>query len=389
VGLVLTLLGAWSIVPIREALAGKGNKLVFLVLAFPLAGLYLLFLAAQAMVRRRKFGRSVLELETVPGVLGGRLAGTIRTSRNIDSPDGHQLALSCLERSASDGEDGSNIERVLWQEKTQVGSDDSFESRAEPGSAIPVSFHIPSSLKPSGRGTGSTITWRLRVRSRVAGVDYHDVFEVPVFRTAMSGETHESPPREQEVRPESEWVEAAQRAGIEVNSLPDGGRELFFAPGTSPRAALKITLFTLLWTGALWLQVHLGAPFLFPLLTGLIDLLLVYVCLDLWTGCLRVRADRQGIRVESRIVGLASERFVASEAIASVRTRIGMQIGESVYYDLELIQAGEEKPEPGRIRPRKLIAGKGIRDKRLAEWLASCLEEAAGVRQEVSSAAAR
>jgi hypothetical protein len=389
VALLLALLGAWTIFPVREALAGKENKLVLLVLAFPLVGLYLLYLAGKATLRRMKFGRSFFELETVPGVLGGRLAGAIRTSKKIDSPDGHQLTLSCVERCASDGDSPSNIEKVLWQEEAEVRGEESWETRDDPGSSIPVSFHVPPSLRPSDLSSAKSITWRLRVRSRVAGIDYEDVFEVPVFKTALSGDHAEHFPPENEARPASEWVETARRAGIEVNSLPDGGKEIFFAPGTSPGAALKTTLFTLVWTGALWLQIELGAPFIFPLLTGLIEILLVYVCLDLWTGCLRVRADGNGIRMESRILGLASERFVACQDIAAVRARIGMQIGESVYYDLEVVLAPGEKAEPGRLRPRKLIAGKGIRQKRLAEWLASSLEEASGVRQPVASATAR
>src|SRR5688500_17349334 len=52
----------------------------YLLLLFPLVGLGLLACAAFATIRYVTHGRSYFELETLPGSIGGWLAGTVRTS---------------------------------------------------------------------------------------------------------------------------------------------------------------------------------------------------------------------------------------------------------------------------------------------------------------------
>src|SRR5688572_23323408 len=52
----------------------------FLVIVFPFIGLLALAGAIYLTVRYLKFGRSYFELETLPGCVGGWLAGTVRTS---------------------------------------------------------------------------------------------------------------------------------------------------------------------------------------------------------------------------------------------------------------------------------------------------------------------
>ena len=54
------------------------------------------------------------------------------------------------------------------------------------------------------------------------------------------------------------------------------------------------------------------------------------------------------------------------EQIADVTTKIGMQAGNTLYYDLMLVrQDGKRVPTGG-----------GLRDKREAEWLAATMREA-------------
>ena len=63
-------------------------------------------------------------------------------------------------------------------------------------------------------------------------------------------------------------------AGIHVRQT-ETGVEYHFAAARNPSFALGLTAFLLIWTGALWLQIALDAPWFFPLLTGLFELLLL------------------------------------------------------------------------------------------------------------------
>jgi hypothetical protein len=56
-----------------------------------MAGVGLLIAALRAFLRWRKFGSSVLELKSLPGVIGGRLEAWLQLSAQVDSPQGMRL----------------------------------------------------------------------------------------------------------------------------------------------------------------------------------------------------------------------------------------------------------------------------------------------------------
>jgi hypothetical protein len=56
---------------------------------------------ARQLRARARFGRSVLELETLPGVVGGYLAGTICVPALLDAPEGVRLELECVARTTA------------------------------------------------------------------------------------------------------------------------------------------------------------------------------------------------------------------------------------------------------------------------------------------------
>ena len=73
----------------REVLE-KQNYLGLIGLLFPVVGVGLLYWAARATARWKKFGSSVFEMAAVPGLVGGRLGGTIQTNFVGGAPRGIQ-----------------------------------------------------------------------------------------------------------------------------------------------------------------------------------------------------------------------------------------------------------------------------------------------------------
>ena len=61
---------------------------------------------------------------------------------------------------------------------------------------------------------------------------------------------------------------------IQVNDLPDGGREFIFPAARNVGPAAGLTFFWLIWTGIIVLLVWKHAPLLFPLVFGVLDLLI-------------------------------------------------------------------------------------------------------------------
>ncbi len=350
----------------------KENYLALLALVFPLLGAGFLVWAVRVTLRWRKFGSSVFEMDSVPGVVGGRLSGTVLTRTRLEPEDGFQVCLTCFHRVVrGSGKSRSVREKVLWRQEGTVECPPLWG--AGEGGLIPVDFRVPFSCRETDeRDPDSKIIWRLELRAEVLGIDYKSVFEVPVFKTAES--TDDPGPR-RAPQEDLDYADLYRDAGIDVLRTPSGGLEIVYPAARNRGVAVSMTLFTLIWTGALWLQLHLGAPFIFPLVTGLVEILLMLITLELWCGRSTVRVDSTRVSVRSTILGIGWTKFASIEKIESVSTRIGMQSGSTPYYDVVVAHKGDRFPGASRVLDKTLLAGRHLRDKKLAQWLAAQIED--------------
>jgi hypothetical protein len=71
------------------------------------------------------------------------------------------------------------------------------------------------------------------------------------------------------------------------------------------------------------------------------------------------------VRVASGLLTAGRERRLPASEVAEVTTRIGMQAGGTPYYDVILV----------RRDGKRVVAGRNIRDKREAEWVAGLIRE--------------
>jgi hypothetical protein len=347
-----------AVVAVRAALR-EGNRAALIALLFPAAGVGLLVWAVRATIRRRRYGTSVLELETLPAVVGHALEGTLRTPAGLRPPEGFRVVLSCIRRVTSgSGRNRSTSERILWQE----------ERRATAGGAgVPLAFAIPADAAPSDPGRGDDRTlWRLEVSAGVPGVDYAAGFEVPVFRTAESALP----------RTETEQAVAARAALPADYRQPAGSRilvsrtrrgtEIYFPPARNPGMAASLTVFTLIWAAAIWATIAFDAPLIFPSVFGGFGALLLFLVIDQWMGVARVTADRDGVTIAKGWLVAGRERTLRAAEVAEVTTKIGSQAGRTAYYDVTVVTTAG----------KRVTAGGGIPDKREAEWLAATVQDA-------------
>jgi len=255
---LVSLPGAW--VALRTVLNG-GEKVALVALIFPLVGLGLLVWAVQATLRYRRYGVSVLELRTVPGVVGRSLAGVVRTTSPLHPAGGVDARLTSIRRiTRGSGKNRSTSETILWEEARQVSGEPSRTAQGMTTS-IPVDFALPRDAAPcDSADPRDRVVWRLRVEASVPGVDYQSTFEVPVFRTAES----DLPATAGDLAPESpippDYRQPPQsRIQVTTNRR---GTEILFPAARNPGAAAGATLFLAIWLGAIGLMLHLGAPIL-------------------------------------------------------------------------------------------------------------------------------
>ena len=312
-----------------------GNLLASIGLLFPAVGAGMALWALRLFVQWRKFGHSVFEMAEVPGVTGGLLQGQILTGTHIQPQEDIRLTLNCVERrTTGSGKNRSTSETILWQD-TQLIWQETLDYRSR-GCAIPVRFGIPYHATPSDLSPGGRILWRLETAVPVRGVDYAAQFEVPVFTTEQSAEDFETDSdsqREDQVPVDRE--SQLREAGIVTATLPEGKRFLF-RRARHVGAATGLTLFFFIWSGAILLMHHLGAPLFFPIVFGLFDLLLLWGMLELWLSVRRVEIARQGLSFSGSLLGLGRRRTVSAEEITGFKAIRGMQAGNHLYYRIQM-----------------------------------------------------
>lgn len=372
---------AWppTILALPNALREKGASSLFLLI-FPAAGIVLLIYAIRKTLAFAEFGKTCFEMASVPGVIGRELKGSIQ-ARFPHSPDhGVQLRLSCVHRYVSgSGNTSTTNERILWRDEVELSSGQLFPGPA--GTTIPVRFHIPLEAPPTDNRTPrDQIIWQLEAIARVPGVDYHDVFEIPIFRTAQTPTAEEEGQTETSAfafrAPEKSRPE---HPTIRVQTV-DGETEFYFPPARNKGFAASMTFFAAIFCTIGYFVMHSRVPIIFPTAFGGFGLLIGYFALQMWLGTTRVMIG-SSLRLQSGLLGGGRVREIALPDIASITDRVGAQSGNGTgtpYYDIEL----------NLTNGKKLTLGRSVRDNHEVEWLVNEMSRLAGIGEKRMTASA-
>lgn len=338
--------------------AHRSDKNMFYFVAlFPLIGLFLLLWALREFRRWRRFGESIFKMTTVPGVIGGPLAGVIHCSRPLPRATEVRLRLACFERDTG-GE--STSENLQWEDE-KIFSGDVLQA----GAGIPVMFNIPFECHPTAvlSDTRSSF-WRLETRAEIPGTKYLAQFEVPVFKTAQS--SPEARPLPDPAAAYEKPVEASPPSGIIIRPAATGGTEFIFTAARNRGSAVGLTLFTTVWIGMAVAMIKFKAPIGFPIVWGIVSVLLLLLIVTQWTAWSRVIADVSGLQLAKSWLFVPSQRRLATAEVQKVETKFRMSAGTSSYYDLQAVTTDG----------KRVKLASNIKGKREAEWLAHEIQNA-------------
>ena len=333
----------------------KGNRLALLGLIFPIVGLGLIVWTIISVLRWRKFGQSVFQMASVPGVIGGQLAGVIRTSAKVLPEDGFRLTLSCIQRATyGSGKSRNTSENILWQDDQTVGRD--LQQNDPEHTAIPVLFAIPYKCLPTDETVSDhQIIWRLEVKAKEPGIDYIAAFSVPVFKTAESNPNFVADPSlmaQYTVPPNPD--RDLRDAGVVRELSPSGeGYRFTFRMGRNLGNALGLTAFWLIWSGAIVLMIYLHASIFFPIVFGLVDVLILLPVADSWFYKSAVDVSPRGLTVTGGLFGLGKNQWVDASDVAKIEPAQGsMQSGQTVFYNIIIIcRTGRQITTAKRLAP--------------------------------------
>ena len=343
----------------------KHNNLILLVLLFPLAGIALLGQAARAAARWRVVRGSVFEMDSIPGQIGGTLAGKITLPAELRPTGSFTLGLRCVNRvTSNNGNNSSTWEHVLWNDEQTVSSD---------GAAVPVAFYIaPDTPAADYTNSNNEIIWRLSASAPAAAGKFDAQFEVPVFKVA---ETVEQQRLAETVRAsEHQQVESyvhPEASRITMRQTPGGATEVYFPPLCNVRPALATAAFAVLWSGAFWLMHIMHVPLIFMIGWGFFELILLLMVLSLLSGT-RVSIGDGAVTIQKALLGLVySRRRIAAGEVSGMAVVPGMTVNSVVYNQLRLSYG----------RNRNFDFADGIRDKREADWLADQISQRLGLKR--------
>ena len=360
----------------------KGNHAILIALLFPIVGIGMIFYALNATLAWRKFGQSIFEMAAIPAALGGTLEGEIEVKTRLQPQHGLHLRLSCIRQTTTGGGKNRHTEeKILWQDEKWLSAD--LPQTDLNATGVPVYFKLPVDQPESTPNSGDGVHWKLEASARLRGPNFHASFDVPVFKLPETPEISDDPTARYQMSLDE--VRQQIHSKIQVNDLPDGGKEFIFPAARNPGFAFAITVFTLIFGGATVFLIHLHAPILFPIVFGPISLLLAVVAFNLWFLRSRVVVTPGQVTVQKLWLGIKKERKFMAADIAAFAAQSGATAGHQAYYDLKIklstgddlasrkakfIQTGERPPLKFSTDSGDSFTGaSNIADKPEADWL--------------------
>jgi hypothetical protein len=162
-----------------------------------------------------------------------------------------------------------------------------------------------------------------------------------VFKTEASRSDFELDPKmlkDFAATPPRELV--LREAGIVKEPLPGSGVRLIFPAARNFGSALFATAFLAFWSGAIWLMLHFGAPIVFPIVFGLVELFLIWVVVDLWFYRSVVEARADGLTFRGGLLGIGFKRFWPAADVKQFETDHSMSAGIQVWKNVKVKLAG-------------------------------------------------
>jgi hypothetical protein len=324
------------------ALEYSDTRWSWLLLAIPAIAVLIIGCAIYLAIRRRRFGESVFEMASVPGVVGGPLTGVIRIPKVFEPKNGFRIRLSCMEQGRNHKGEREH-ERTIWQ-------DESFVAKAmadgTSGIAVPVLMAIPYKSRPTSVSESKTpIRWFLELFAELPGVNYKTEFEVPVFKTAESRADFQLDPAltaDYTSPPNNDLF--LREAGIIKEPASYGGVRLIFPAGRSVVSSLVATTAAVAFCGGAWLMYQNDLMILFPIVFGFVGVLFAMVAIDSWLYRSVVEASTRGLSIRGGVLGLGRTRTYRPDEIRQFYSKQSMSSGRHVWSTISVeTQNGESR----------------------------------------------
>lgn len=322
-----------------------GTQIVFLSIT-PTLVLILLAVSLYALWRQWTEGTTIVELTTMPGVIGGPVTGIIRTKRDLRAGSATRVSLICEQtirqhRPARGRRKSHPSQRVrrLWSDEQTIVAD--LKANHGDGSAIPFAFAAPwESLETSE--TPPQVRWMIKAKSIQGGPRFRMKCEVPVFRTKDSSESasgSEKPVSEFEQQLTSEQV--LQSQGVRVKNRPSGQKRMTIR-GRKNVWLLFILVTLMLGTdlGCYWI-IQSGGSWILGGVLGFFGFLFTWRFLHTMAWGCRIHVAPPEAIIRSGATWFCGTHRPAISEFSKLQLRCGSSFGEHEFFEVYIGTASE------------------------------------------------
>ena len=317
----------------------------------------MIFFALKTTLAWRKFSRSVFEMAAVPAAPGGALAGGIQVPARLRPRHGWHLRLSCVRRMTTGASNNrQTTEKILWQDEKWLRAD--LPQTGLNVTGIPVHFQIArqsAGIKGFDRRRNSLEARSVR---GIARAEFPRRIRRARFQTGRSARNCPTTRRRQ-YQMSLDEIRKQIHSHIQVNDLPDGGKEFCFPAARNPGFASGATIICLIWTGIIALLMWKRAPLPVLFVFGAIDLLMAAFVLDLWFRRSRVVVNPKGLTVQNAWFVFKKEQRRQAGEIKNIAADVGATAGHAHYHELK-VQTRDGK---------EFTIAKNLNSKPEADWL--------------------
>ena len=139
----------------------------------------------------------------------------------------------------------------------------------------------------------------------------------------------------------AEEIRRDERSRIQVNDVP-GGREFYFPAARNLGTAAFTTMFMVVFNGAAVFMYREHAPILFPIVFGLVGVLLIVGVFNLWFKSVRITINSTRVDLTKSWLFFSLTRDYAASDYARFATKMGMQSGSTIFTDIKLVRVGAD-----------------------------------------------
>ncbi|MCP3673747.1 MAG: DUF3592 domain-containing protein [Gammaproteobacteria bacterium] len=180
------------------------------------------------------FDKVPMQLNPHPGVIGGKVAGSILVPTSYTSGDQYTLELKCTHHWITrSGNESKSHSAIIWSNKISPTP----KSKVN-GSYLTFDFNVPASKPASSKPDNNYHNWTLNISSELKGINFNREYEIPVFVTQDSNTVKDE--LEQKPLTAQQKADLQTRLSINMDRNTHGRSSLTDTHHTSPQQSMSL-----------------------------------------------------------------------------------------------------------------------------------------------------